>query len=40
MVFFIGSFRRERGHSCVGVYWWAVDTAGNLVNLVCFGWEP
>ena len=25
LVFFIGLFRRERGHRYIGVYWWAVD---------------
>ena len=29
MVIFVGSFRRERGHCYIGMYWWVVDMAGS-----------
>ena len=40
MVFFVGSFRRERGHCYIGVYWWAVDMAGSWCILWILDWKP
>ena len=39
VVFVVGRFGRERVHCYIGVYWWAVDMAGNWRVLCHLGLE-